>query len=227
MSVEMGFVRLYGKRVHMNISFYYNSIKNLILDRYVRLTDLDLPLAIIDSDTASVLTKTNERGALSRLYGLQANIKINNIIRAIKMDAELSLTFAKSSHKVPNLFDIAGSFLSDFKLMPNHFGQLKISMEPAKNLYFQITSIWESSWLRVILPFKELYSEFIKNADGFYSMDLVTDYKIGNNLNCFLKVTNVFDERYGGPVYSGMNTPLPYSPQTGRNFQVGLTYTLN
>jgi outer membrane receptor for ferrienterochelin and colicin len=227
MSVELGLVKTYGKRVNLNISFYYNSIKNLILDRYVRLTDLNLPLAIIDSDTASVLTKTNERGALSRLYGLQANIKINDIVSSIKMNAEISLTFAKSSHKVPNLFDIAGSFLSDFKLMPNHFGQLRVSMEPTRNLYIQITSIWESSWLRVILPFKELYSEFIKNADGFYSMDLVADYKIGNNLSSFLKVTNVFDERYGGPVYSGMNTPLPYSPQTGRHFQIGLTYTLN
>jgi len=100
-------------------------------------------------------------------------------------------------------------------------------MEPAKNLYIQVTSIWESSWLRLIIPFKELYSEIIRNVDGFYSMDVVANYTIGTNLNSFIKVNNIFDERYGAPVYSGMGTPLPYTPQTGRSIHIGLTYTLN
>jgi outer membrane receptor for ferrienterochelin and colicin len=227
MSIELGLIKTYKKKVNLNISIYYNSIKNIILDKYVRLDGLNLPRAIIEPDTASVLTKFNERDAVSRLYGLQANIKFNEIIRSVHMNAELSLTFAKSSQTFPDIFQIAGNFLSDFNLMPNHFGQLKISMQPAKNLYLQVTSIWESSWLRLIIPFKDLYREIIKNVDGFYSMDVVANYKIGNNLNSFFKVNNIFDERYGGPAYSGMNTPLPYSPQTGRSIQIGLTYTLN
>lgn len=227
MSVELGLVKTYRKKVNLNISIYYNSIKNIILDKYVRLDGLNLPHAIIEPDTASVLTKTNERKAISRLYGLQANLKINDLIRSIHMNAELSLTFAKSSQTFPDIFQIAGNFLSDFKLMPNHFGQLKISLQPSKNLYLQVSSIWESSWLRLIIPFKELYKGIIKNVDGFYSMDLVANYRIGNNLSSFIKINNIFDERYGGPVYSGMNTPLPYSPQSGRSIQIGLTYTLN
>ncbi|MBA4322001.1 MAG: hypothetical protein C0408_04215, partial [Odoribacter sp.] len=95
------------------------------------------------------------------------------------------------------------------------------------NFYFQVTSIWESSWLRLIIPFKELYKELIKNVDGFYTMDIVANYMIGSNLNSFIKINNLFDERYGGPAYSGMNTPLPYSPQMGRMVQIGLTYSLN
>jgi outer membrane receptor protein involved in Fe transport len=100
-------------------------------------------------------------------------------------------------------------------------------MRPTKNLYLQVTSIWTSSWLRVIIPIKSLYEQLLKNYDGFYSMDIVADYKIGPNINSFIKVTNLFDERYGGPFYSGMNTPLPYNPQTGRSISFGLTYTLN
>ena len=96
--------------------------------------------------------------------------------------------------------------------MPNHFGQLKVSMQPAKNLYIQISSIWESSWLRLVIPFKDLYKEIINDVDGFYSMDAVAHYRIGNNLSSFLKVSNIFDEKYGGPVYSGMNAALPYNP---------------
>ena len=143
------------------------------------------------------------------------------------MNGELSLTFAKSSEKFPEIFQIAGNYLSNFKLIPNHFGQMKISMQPTKNLYLQVTSIWESSWLRVIIPFKELYKEIIRNKDGFYSMDVVANYRIGINLNSFVKVSNIFDEKYGGPGYSGTKTPLPYDPQMGRSIHLGLTYTLN
>ena len=229
MSVELGLVKNYGKNVSFNISIYYNSIRNLIHDKYIRLDELNLPRAIFTSDTASVLTKVNEGNAKSRLYGLQANVKINDLVKSINMDAEVSLTFAKSSQSFPDILEIAGSYLTlnDFKLVPNHYGQMKISMQPVKRLYIQVSSIWESSWLRLIIPFKELYSEIIKNVDGFYSMDAVVNYQIGNNLTSFIKIWNLFDEKYGGPVYSGMSTPLPYNPQTGRSIQLGLTYTLN
>ena len=188
---------------------------------------MNLPRAIINPDTASVLSKANIRDAISRLYGLQATFKTDDIIKSVHMNAELSLTFAKSSTSFPDIFQIASNYLSNFKLIPNHFGQLKISIQPTKNFYLKVTSIWESSWLRLIIPFKDLYKEIIKNVDGFYSMDIVANYRIGNNLNSFLKINNIFDERYGGPAYSGMNTPLPYNPQMGRTIQVGLTYSLN
>ncbi len=191
------------------------------------MAELNLPRAIINPDTATVLTKVNEKNAISRLYGLQANIIFNDIVKAINLDAELSITLGKSSQKFPDIIEIATNFLGNFKLVPNHFGQLKVSMEPAKNLYIQVSSIWESSWLRVIIPFKEFYNNIFRDFDGFYSMDVVADYRIGSNLSTFIKITNIFDERYGGPGYSGMNTPLPYSPQAGRTIQVGLTYTLN
>jgi len=226
-SVELGLIKKYRNGLNLNISIYYNEIRNRIMDINKPLAELDLPLAIIKSDTASVLTRVNSQKSISRLYGLQATFKMNDIIKSIHMNGELSLTFAKSSEQFPEIFQIAGNYLSNFKLIPSHFGQMKLSMQPAKNLYIQVTSIWESSWLRVIIPFKELYSEIIKDKDGFYSMDLVANYKIGFNLNSFVKINNLFDEKYGGPGYSGMNTPLPYDPQIGRSIHFGLTYTLN
>jgi outer membrane receptor protein involved in Fe transport len=226
-SVELGLIKNYGARINLNISVYYNEIRNRIHDRKVPLTDLDLPLAIIEPDTATVLTRVNSLRSISRLYGLQATLKITELVKSIHLNGEVSLTFAKSGESFPEILELAENYLSNFKLIPNHFGQMKLSMEPAKNLYIQVTSIWESSWLRLIIPFKELYSEIIRDVDGFYSMDVVANYAIGTNLNSFIKVSNIFDERYGAPVYSGMGTPLPYAPQTGRSIYIGLTYTLN
>jgi plasmid maintenance system killer protein len=179
------------------------------------------------SDTATVLQSSNSRNSVLRLYGLQATFKASDIVRSIHLNGELSLTFSKQSKTFPELLQIATDYLSNFKINPNHNGQLKISMRPAKKLYIQMTSIWESSWLRLIIPFKSIYEQLLKDYDGFYSMDIVANYKLGLNLNCFIKVNNIFDERYGGAAYSGMNTPLPYSPQMGRSINFGLTYELN
>ncbi len=226
-SVELGIIKKYRNGLNLNVSIYYNEIRNLIVDLNVPVASLNLPLAVIRPDTATVLMRSNSENSVSRLYGLQGTFKMNDIISSVHMNGEISLTFAKSSQKFPEILQIASDYISNFKLIPNHFGQMKISMQPTKNLYLQVTSIWESSWLRIIIPFKELYNDIFKNFDGFYSMDAVVNYKFGYNLNGFLKVNNIFDEKYGGPVYSGMNTPLPYNPQSGRSIYFGLTYTLN
>lgn len=227
MSVELGFNRRLTEKTRLNLSIYYNEIRNIILDRTVPIKDLNLPRAIIESDTAMVLMRANNSQAVSRLYGLQATFLINNLVQSVKLNAELSLTFAKSSDKFPDVFEIAGKLISDFTLIPNHFGQLKVTMEPAKNLTLNIISIWESNWLRILIPFEEVYNDLFKNVDGFYAMDLSLTYRVSENLRTFMKVTNLFDERYGGPIYSELSTPLPYSPQAGRTISVGLTYRLN
>jgi hemoglobin/transferrin/lactoferrin receptor protein len=229
MSVELGIIKKYKKGLNLDVSIYYNVIRNQILDLKVPAAGFDLPLAILEPypDTTRVLWRSNSDSLISRLYGLQGTFRLKDIVKSIHMNLELSLTFANSSTNVPNPVQMATYYFSNFKLIPNHFGQMKLSMQPAKNLYLQITSIWESSWLRLVVPFKEIYNEIFKTKDGFYSMDVVANYKFGTNLNGFIKVNNLFDERYGGPVYSGMNTALPYSPQTGRSIHLGLTYTLN
>jgi len=230
-SIELGLIKKYRKGLNLNISIYYNEIRNLIVDGYLPAAEFNLPLAIIKPDTARVLKRINSDKSVSRLYGLQGTFSMKDIVKKIHLNGELCLTFATSSEKFPEILEIAGNYLgesiSSFSLIPNHFGQMKISMQPVKNLYLQVTSIWESSWLRLIMPIKEIYEEIFKDFDGFYSMDAVVNYKVGSNLNAFIRVGNIFDERYGGPVYSGMKTPLPYNPQTGRSIHLGLTYTLN
>lgn len=227
MSVELGLIKKFRNRLTLNLSVYYNEIRNNIVEINVPISGLGLPLAVMTSDTATVLQSSNSRNSVLRLYGLQATFKASDIVRSIHLNGELSLTFSKQSKTFPELLQIATDYLSNFKINPNHNGQLKISMRPAKKLYIQMTSIWESSWLRLIIPFKSIYEQLLKDYDGFYSMDIVANYKLGLNLNCFIKVNNIFDERYGGAAYSGMNTPLPYSPQMGRSINFGLTYELN
>ena len=227
MSVELGLTRNFGKKYHLNVSMYYNEIRNLIMDKKILLQDLTLSRAVIPSDSSYVLSKSNNHDAVSRLYGLQLNFRADNLVEKIKMNAEISLSFGKSDNTFPDILQIAENYFTTFKLLPKHYGQFRISFQPAKRLYIQVSSIWESSWKRLFIPIKPIYDEIFNEKDGFYSMDIVADYSVGNNLHAFLKCNNIFDEKYGGIVYSVMNTPLPYNPQSGRIFQLGLTYTFN
>jgi hemoglobin/transferrin/lactoferrin receptor protein len=227
MSVELGLIRKSRRGLHTNISLYYNVITDPIVDLSLPAEGLDLYRAVIRPGSDSVLMRANSYESASRLFGIQSTFRRDNLIRSIRLNMELSLTLAMYSDKRPDLFEIATDYLSNLKLNPNHYGQLKISAEPYKNLYLQITSIWESSWLRVLMPIKEIYDEIIDDYDGYYSMDAVASYRFGNNLNGFIRVTNLFNERYGGPAYSGMKSALPYNPQTGRSICFGLTYALN
>jgi len=227
MSVELGLIRKSKRGLNTNISLYYNVINDPIVDMHVPTASRGLPLAVINSAADSVLIRANSYESVSRLFGIQSTFRRNDLIKKIHLDMELSLTLAMYSDKAPDILEIATDYISNLSLNPNHYGQLKISAEPTKNLYLQIASIWESSWLRVLMPIKEIYNELVKDYDGFYSMDFVANYKFGANLNGFIKVNNIFDERYGGPSYSGMKTDLTYNPQSGRSILFGLTYTLN
>lgn len=227
MSLEIGLIRKVSRRFRFDISVYYNEMRNLIYDKEIGVNDINLPLAVALTDSSTALQKVNSGDAVSRLYGLQATMKWDNLIESIKLDAELSLTFAQSSESFPDVLKIAGDFLSDFTLTPNHFGQLHISMKPVDNLYVSLSGIWESSWFRVLLPFGDLYESIFKKADGYYTMDVLARYSFSNDVSMFFKVNNVFDEKYGGIGVSRLNAGLPYNPQLGRNLRFGITYTWN
>jgi outer membrane receptor protein involved in Fe transport len=226
-SIELGLIRKRSERTRVDISIYYNEIRNLIYDQYIPVEDLNLPYSVSLTDTSTVMQKANSKDAVSRLYGLQASFRWDDVVKSINLDAELSLTFAKSSKSFPDILEIAGDFISDFSLTPNHFGQLNVSMEPARNLYLNITGIWESNWLRVLIPFGDLYNELFKKADGYYTMDVLARYRFGTDLSIFFQVNNLFDEKYGGIGVSRLNAGLPYNPQLGRNLRFGLTYAWN
>jgi hemoglobin/transferrin/lactoferrin receptor protein len=227
MSIEVGLIRKSKRGLNTNISLYYNVSNDPIVDLYVPTASLVLPHAIINTETDSVLMRANSYESLTRQYGIQSTFRRDDLIKKIHLGFELSLTLALYSDKAPDILEVATDYISNLSLNPNHYGQLKISAEPLKNLYVQVSSIWESSWLRVLVPIREIYDELVDDYDGFYSMDFVANYKFGANLNGFIKVNNIFDERYGGPAYSGMKTALTYNPQTGRSISFGLTYTLN
>lgn len=181
---------------------------------------LDLPYAINDS----VRRWVNYSSTVSNVAGSQTTLRFNNIVEKIKMNAEVSLNFQARQDKLPNVREFVAEYL---KLQPLHSGKLKLSMEPIDNVYLYVESHWMSKWLRLLIPFENLYDDLFGNTDGYYAMDAMVSFNLSKQLNLFVKVTNIFDEQYGIVNATILEENLVYNPQLRRTARFGLSYRLN
>jgi len=223
MSVEAGVRTRVFSRIDTRIELFYNVIGNLITETAVPVNTLRYPLASPGSDSLWATTRINSTGSVSRLYGAQANLRMTNIVRSLRMDGELNLTIAHQSEDLPTVGGIIGSF----GLQPRHLGQLKLFTRPTDRLTVSSESFWVSKWLRLLIPFEELYNEMFSNVDGYFTMDVAANYSFSDNLRGFLRVNNLFNEKYGGLSATGFGMDLPVNPQLGRHIRFGLIYALN
>jgi hemoglobin/transferrin/lactoferrin receptor protein len=215
-SVELGITTRTIWKINLNLSLFYNEIYNQFFP--VKISTEGLSNAFNDS----VLTIKNEN-TFSRVYGIQANFRKDNIVPSVKMNAEVNLMFARTSQKLPDV----ESILENFKLMPRHFGQLKLSFYPLKNLYLHFENTWESKWLRNFFFLEKIYNDLFSKVDGYFTLDALISYNLSHNLCGFIKITNMFNEKYSGLNVTGRTEDKLYNPQLGRNIRFGLSYALN
>jgi outer membrane receptor for ferrienterochelin and colicin len=211
--------RRWFNRVDIGVSFYYNSIHNYVNNNTI-IGGRNLPFSTSDS----VSTKTNDLKAKSILYGVQGTIRYNNLIPKIKLNVQLCVTYnADKSKNLPTVQEIVDLI----HLQPKHYGQLRISASPAKNLYIQMDNIWMTKWLRLFIPYENISSELFNKVDGYYTIDFLVNYRFGTNIQAFVKVYNLLNEKYSTLGSYTTYMDLQSIPQPGRNIRFGLTYTLN
>jgi outer membrane receptor for ferrienterochelin and colicin len=219
-TLELGFTRPFFKRAMVHQTFFYYRITDHIIPETFPMSDFNFPNAANDS----VRTWINNKHSISNVVGSQTTLLFEDLIRSVHLNAEISLSFLNRQDKLPNVMEIVTNYLS---LMPKHSGKLKVSLYPVKNLYVNVESLWMTKWLRLLIPFEDLYNELFKETDGYYAMNVLASYDISDNLNVFLKVTNLFDEKYGSVNATILNENLVYNPQLRRTMRIGLSYKLN
>ncbi len=203
------------RRTDVELSIYYNTVSNLINFNSVIYNADTLQLSVSDS----VGTKTNDQDAKSILFGGQIILRRNDIIPAIRLNAEVSLTY--NADRSVN-FSIVNEINNVFNLTPKHYGQFRLSASPVKNLYLQFDNTWMTEWMRLFTQ-----KDVFENVEGYYTIDLLVNYNIGNNLQVFVKVYNLLNEKYATPSVARSDMDMISIPQPGRNIRFGLTYTLN
>ncbi len=219
-TLEFGIKSQFRRKASVNQTFYYYRITAHIIPASLPIAYFDLPNAINDT----VRTWINYKSTVSNVAGSQTTLRFTNIVESIKMNAEVSLTFQARKDKLPNVREFVAEYL---KLQPAHSGKLKLSMSPMENMYLHIESHWMSNWLRLLIPFESLYDDLFGDSGGYYAMDAMVSYDLSNQLNIFLKVNNIFDEKYGIVNATILEENLIYNPQLRRTLRFGLSYKLN
>ena len=218
-TLEAGFKTTFFKRLQFEQTFFIYKITDQIMPLKYATDQLELPRPANDS----VQVWVNNEEALSNVYGSMTTLRMNDIAKSINLDAELSLTFQERKNDIPNVQELVEEY---FELTPKHTGSLKVSMEPIDRMYLNIESQWMSDWLRMLIPIEEVYNELFDEADGHYSMNILVSYQLSNSLNVYVKVKNLFDEKYGSVNATFLDENLVYNPQSGRHIRFGLSYQL-
>jgi outer membrane receptor protein involved in Fe transport len=151
-------------------------------------------------------------------------MRLNNIVEKYQMHGELNLSLSRQSEEAPELVEF---IVSNIQLMPRHMGQLSLWAQPHKNFSIRTDMVWMTKWLRVLIPFESLYSKLFSDVDGFFTLDISSNITLDDNLMITIKGKNILNEKYSGFVYPNLDYSMPYSPQMGRNFTIGLSYMFN
>jgi len=226
-TTEFGFHWHASSRFSLEQSFFFYRITNHIGPRYLPKSEIfrgmgPEQLARIVSDTIAMWA--NFASSFSNVGGSQTTLRFNNIIRSIRLNIEASLYFQARQDALPDLESFINEYIT---LAPRHYGKLKVSMQPADQLYIYLESHWMSKWLRILIPFEELYAGIFGADEGYYAMNGALNYYLSNQLNVFVKVTNIFDEKYPGANVPMLEENLAYNPQLRRTIRAGLSYRFN
>ncbi|MEN8230526.1 MAG: TonB-dependent receptor plug domain-containing protein [Bacteroidota bacterium] len=218
-TLEFGLKTTLFRRLIIDQTYFYYRITDHIVPREFATAPLDLPRPANDSVQAWI----NNQDAVSNVYGIMTTLRMNDIIASIKLDAEVNLIFQERQDKIPDVGEIVAE---QFSLTPRHSGNMKLTMEPVSRLYVNIESHWMTKWLRILIPVDEWYNELFAETDGYYSMNLLVSYGLSHNLDVYMKVTNLFNEKYGSINATFQDESLIYNPQPGRYIRFGLSYRL-
>jgi outer membrane receptor for ferrienterochelin and colicin len=218
-TLELGFKTTLLRRLMIDQTYFYYRITDHIIPREFATAPLGLELAANDS----VRIWINNREAVSNVYGVMTTLRVNDIIASVRLNAELNLTFQDRKDEIPDVVELVTDQLS---LTPKHSGKLKITMEPLKRMYVNIESHWMTKWLRILIPVEEWYDELFAETDGYYAMNVLLSYGLSDNLKVYMKVTNLFNEKYGNVNAAFLDENLIYNPQLARYIRFGLSYQL-
>lgn len=219
-SIELGFRYAVNSNTYLDISTFVNRVQNLIVGTTDIIDKSQYPLASNDS----IRTYRNGTTTNSTSIGFQAVLRSKNIIPAINLSTNFAYTFQSGTE---NLGDDRGE-LQAYRQVPEHTLQWGISLNPIKKLYFNFDNVAMSGWYSKFLPLNRNFSDDLSDyfIKGYYTLDMTTRYSFNKNVSTFIKVMNVFDAKYGGLNATGLDVDLRYTPQMGRNIQIGVSFKL-
>ncbi len=214
---EIGIRNNFGANIVWDFSTYYNQVTDQVIYNFV---DDDNLVA----NGGDFIGYVSDDDAVSTLIGLQSNLTLKDLITAIHLRADLFLTAAVGRYELPN----KNGELDGWPMQPLWMGKLNLQLNPIPGKdrwWLSLKNTFSDGWIsRNTYSRAEFDSEPHLELPAFYTLDLITRYKIGNNYQVYLKVKNVFDSPYAGIGATGTVFDLQYNPQSGRLLEYGFSF---
>ncbi|MEL6865460.1 MAG: TonB-dependent receptor [Bacteroidota bacterium] len=202
-----------GRTLSADIVFFYSQTRNFISYNFDQ-----NPIQLSGSNRFA-LGYSNDDDSNASVYGIQSNLVLQNILPRYRFYSRLSLNFSRGEETLP----FGKGRLDQPRMQPRFLGQLDISFKPGRKLFFNIKNTFMSDWTRRFV----LDEGNARKNSGYYTVDLLTRVELSRNFQIYIRIINLFNNRYGGLGASGFVDDLFYNPQLQRTAQLGLSYLLD
>jgi hemoglobin/transferrin/lactoferrin receptor protein len=212
----------FNRNLWVDFALYYNTVDNLIVSNYIDPRGTYINAVVPEgNELARIFVNTKE--ATTRFYGIDIAITIRNIYAPKNVNIRLSSSYTNGKETLST-----NESIQYLRGIPSYMFKINISGNPSRKTYLNIENTIMSGWQRSFLPYRDYYT-FPEYPDikGYFNMDITYGYRIHNNLNCFVKIVNVFDSNYGGIDATSLDVDLRYNPQLGRSIRYGLSFIMN
>ena len=179
-SVEIGWKWLISENSTFDVAFYSHQTDNHIVKS----------LSIQDSSRL-FYGYQNSLNSKSGLTGIQLQYSFRDL-GLKKWYSDVSLNYAKGYEELP----FARGKINDYREMPNWIGKWLFGFYPIKGLNVGVRNQVSSSWLSSTIINSELAENY--RVDGYYTLDILLNYTVSDNIRMFVNLLNVNDAKYGG-----------------------------
>ncbi|HMO52231.1 MAG TPA: TonB-dependent receptor [Kiritimatiellia bacterium] len=212
-SVEIGIRHWFTKNIIADIAFYHTEVRGLIGRGPIAVDPGLYPNAANTESRTSI----NRSGDSTRIQGMQAALTLQNALGIDGFDSTVSLDYITGKE---SLADGKGT-VDGILMSPEWMLKWRLALRPLPRLQLFIDQMICSSWKSRNVSTPDDYYDRFNHVDGYYLMDLGGTYAIGKHWTAYLRLENVWDEKYGG-IDAYDNNILQYNPQTGRMLMAGL-----
>ena len=212
-SYELGFRWSPNKRFSSDAVLFYTVTDNFISTNLIQ----DIPFT---EERDFFFGYSNFGNSKSTLYGLQSSFIFQNILPDNRAYVHFNFTYSNGNEVIPTML----SEQNRVREVPLVIVKNRIFYKPFSKLSFTTDHIYMSgsgngnNFAQFVFPtvFK-----------GVYTMDLLMRYELNRNFKIYVKLNNVFNNKYPG--LNATNTPddLLFNPQELRVFRMGMNYKMN
>lgn len=225
-SYEMGWLLNVKDKLEWDLGLYYSQTKNFI--GFNLRVPQNLP------NQAITIGYFNDESSKASLVGIQSLLLVRDIIPSIKLDARLSLHYARSTESFIGLnileLETSNSDINGLRAYPNFIGHLRFDLNPWRklSLTFDNVLLSKSNSRNVVA----IENSFLADDDsghiiaGYYTLDIISSYRFSNNFLLYARISNVFNQKYGGIDANYSPDVLFINPQSLITFRIGVNYDL-